>query len=401
MGDIANTLAIKRWWQFRQNKSVWADFLKAKYCPRMHPVGKKWQPGNSQAWKHLLWARDKSEYCIQWNINSGSCSFWWDNWTKTGPLAHTWSSFINKNNYRAKVQDFIVNQRWNAHKIYKAIPSQLALHIMSIEIGNEDTEDYAIWSPTEDGNYSNSSSWNLIRKNRYVDNFINKIWHKAIPFKMPFICWRMFSSKLPFPRAWNNANASTQDRIYCVCCHDPQLESMQYVMVEGKAADCLWKAMGGPLGLIHQHSPIRSIFSNWWNTKPENKIHILMLQATPVLICWEIWKSWTSCKYGDKNKFYHYKMVNQLLMRRGQMYAKKVESLRHKIRCNPVHWEKPATGMVKLNTDGSFFTNTRKAGIGGVVRDEARDLIFAFSVLVNCSSNNQAEAAAVNYGINW
>ncbi|XP_075108949.1 uncharacterized protein LOC142180776 [Nicotiana tabacum] len=40
--DISATLTIKRWWRFRTIPLLWADFLRAKYCPRTHPVKKKW-----------------------------------------------------------------------------------------------------------------------------------------------------------------------------------------------------------------------------------------------------------------------------------------------------------------------------------------------------------------------
>lgn len=39
--DIANTLAMKRWWRFRTQHSLLANFLKAKYCSRSYPEKKK------------------------------------------------------------------------------------------------------------------------------------------------------------------------------------------------------------------------------------------------------------------------------------------------------------------------------------------------------------------------
>lgn len=59
--DISNTLAIKRWWHFRTKYSLWANFLKAKYCSKKHTVQEKWSKGNSQGWKNLIWVRDKAE----------------------------------------------------------------------------------------------------------------------------------------------------------------------------------------------------------------------------------------------------------------------------------------------------------------------------------------------------
>ncbi|XP_060202956.1 uncharacterized protein LOC132631398 [Lycium barbarum] len=38
MQDVCKTLAMKRWWNFRTGDSLWANFLKAKYCIRGHVV---------------------------------------------------------------------------------------------------------------------------------------------------------------------------------------------------------------------------------------------------------------------------------------------------------------------------------------------------------------------------
>ncbi|XP_075084814.1 uncharacterized protein LOC142168056 [Nicotiana tabacum] len=47
MEDIIYTLSIKRWWRFRTQPSLWANFLKSKYCKRAHPVNKRLNPNNS------------------------------------------------------------------------------------------------------------------------------------------------------------------------------------------------------------------------------------------------------------------------------------------------------------------------------------------------------------------
>ncbi|XP_075084982.1 uncharacterized protein LOC142168225 [Nicotiana tabacum] len=41
MEDIIDTLSIKRWWRFKTQPSLWAKFLKSKYCKRAHPVNKR------------------------------------------------------------------------------------------------------------------------------------------------------------------------------------------------------------------------------------------------------------------------------------------------------------------------------------------------------------------------
>lgn len=223
-------------------------------------------------------ARDTCEKHILWKLNSGECSFWWDNWTEKGPLVQICPDYTTRNNAKAEVKDFMIDNRWNMKKLYNTLPSQVALYISSIEVGNQNKRDYAMWRVTEDGKYSNVSAWKLIRNHRQVDKIIKNMWHKSIPFKHSFLGWRLFYGKLPFNEA--RERFSNNEDVDCMCCVVPQKETIQHVFVEGTAADHIWKAMGGPLGIRHQHIPVRGIFDDWWSRQTNNKVHTFILQAT-------------------------------------------------------------------------------------------------------------------------
>uniref|UniRef100_A0A0V0IU37 Putative ovule protein n=1 Tax=Solanum chacoense TaxID=4108 RepID=A0A0V0IU37_SOLCH len=86
--DICTALQYKQWWTFRSKNSLWSQFLKSKYCQRAHPVAKKVDNGQSLIWKYMMRNKIKVEEHIGWTINSGSCSFWWDDWLGVGALAN-------------------------------------------------------------------------------------------------------------------------------------------------------------------------------------------------------------------------------------------------------------------------------------------------------------------------
>ncbi|KAK4735761.1 hypothetical protein R3W88_010022 [Solanum pinnatisectum] len=80
----------------------------------------------------------------------------------------------------------------------------------------------------------------------------------------------------------------------------------------------------------------------------------------------------------------------------------RIERYRPIVRWRQVVWTKPMTGRIKFNTDGSYMQESiSRAGIGGVLRDGTGHLIMAFSVPTQCKSNNQAEAMAALYAIEW
>ncbi|KAK4724026.1 hypothetical protein R3W88_026805 [Solanum pinnatisectum] len=88
MKDVCQAFQFKHWWTFRSKQTLWGDFLREKYCQRSNPISKKWDTGESQAWKLMMRNKHTVENHIQWKIRDVSSSLWWDNWLGVGPLAH-------------------------------------------------------------------------------------------------------------------------------------------------------------------------------------------------------------------------------------------------------------------------------------------------------------------------
>lgn len=54
ISDLCKSFQFKQWWTFRSKRSLWGEFLKAKYCQRSNPVSKKWDTGQSLVWTHMM-----------------------------------------------------------------------------------------------------------------------------------------------------------------------------------------------------------------------------------------------------------------------------------------------------------------------------------------------------------
>ncbi|MCD7456332.1 hypothetical protein HAX54_031313 [Datura stramonium] len=122
---------------------------------------------------------------------------------------------------------------------------------------------------------------------------------------------------------------------------------------------------------------------------------------------WNV-RSWASCKYGDNTNFNKFKMVHQIIWlittTINSAYPKikingswaqismTVEKLKHVLNWRQISWIKPPISMVTANTYGSFNINKGKTGVGAVIRSANGNLIMAFSISTQCTSNNQAEA---------
>lgn len=100
------------------------------------------------------------------------------------------------NNNNAKVIDYIGGGNWNMDKLREDLPEHIVLYIANIPIRDANDNDYAVWNITQDGQYTNSSAWQIIREVRQKDGILSNIWHKCLPFILSYL--EMMLKILPF-----------------------------------------------------------------------------------------------------------------------------------------------------------------------------------------------------------
>ncbi|WVZ17705.1 hypothetical protein V8G54_010687 [Vigna mungo] len=64
-----------------------------------------------------------------------------------------------------------------------------------------------------------------------------------------------------------------------------------------------------------------------------------------------------------------------------------------------VWWTPPPKGCVKINCDGAYTRNGKKAAAGGVLRDSGGEFLFAFSRVLRVGSSVEAELFAIKLGM--
>ncbi|XP_070019658.1 uncharacterized protein [Nicotiana sylvestris] len=272
------------------------------------------------------------------------------------------------------------NEEWNTNKLEQLLPIHIVQHINTIPRRKQTNNDQAIWNLTENGHYSNASTWHIVR----IINQKNLLLSKASR---------------------------------CNYCSNPQSESLYHVFIDSEAARNLWELFGNPLGVRHQTTSNSSVLTQWWQRKPKNIIHEMILHIIPITISWELWRNYTSCKFGESKKFVLYKRMSQIIWNINSAINKKYPTIKthyhwHKnyeiikhLKPVPIWksvvWEMPPRGYLKLNTDGSFNKQIGKAGIGGILRDEEGGFVMAFSMPIIYNNISEAELKAIKYGCEW
>uniref|UniRef100_M1DWN9 RNase H family protein n=1 Tax=Solanum tuberosum TaxID=4113 RepID=M1DWN9_SOLTU len=176
----------------------------------------------------------------------------------------------------------------------------------------------------------------------------------------------------------------------------------------------VWKSFAANAGIITDHSSLLQFIMQWWSAKYNNEAHRLLLQATPIFICWNLWKNRCSSKYGGKQsnvsrvKYAIYK-DNYKLMTTTFPHIKWPSNWRdliqlggkcvHDTKVTLVRWIKPPNQWVKINTDGSALANPGRTGAGGILRDQDEEILIEFATPLGEGTNNQAEVEAVIFGM--
>ena len=278
---------------------------------------------------------------------------------------------------------------------------------------NIDIKDQAIWIPADNGQFTISSAWEIIRKKKSKDIINTSVWHKHIPFKISFFIWRALRNKVPTNETLQKFGRDTVD---CYCCYRKGTDDINHILITGNFANYIWKYYADNIGATQTNTDWRSLLLYWMNLPSLNQVYKLFISVLPNVICWHLWKNRCAVKYGDKkssiHRFQHgiFKDVMQIIkvafptipwQHSWYSLIKLIEQCQQQLSVIMVSWRKPQEGIYKLNTDGSALPNSGKIGGGGILRDHKGNLIYAFSIPFGLGTNNIAEMEAARYGLNW
>lgn len=149
--------------------------------------------------------------------------------------------------------------------------------------------------------FSVRNAWNMMRKNRKENHLLDKLWYKALPFKMPFISWRILLSKIPTDDSVSRF--SNTGRFRCHCCRAPQPESIHHVFVNGYFAKSVWKHFRDFFGISGKFHSVQHALTSWWNFASCNPASAFLTKNIPIIIIWELWKARCSSRYGNRKPF--------------------------------------------------------------------------------------------------
>lgn len=168
-----------------------------------------------------------------------------------------------------------------------------------MKITLQNSHDMPIWKLSNNGIFTVGGAWNLLRHSRNENIFISKVWHKALPFKMSFITWRILLKNIPTDDMIFKFGIRSNLKCHC-CSRIAQPENILHIFVNSPLIREVWRYFGGFFDSSGNFYSIQEALITWWSIVPCNPISALLIRICPVILTWKLWKTRCNGRFGKQ-----------------------------------------------------------------------------------------------------
>ncbi|XP_075103509.1 uncharacterized protein LOC142178080 [Nicotiana tabacum] len=228
------------------------------------------------------------EQHLVWLVGEGEISFWYDNWTKFGPLYKQLPDNVQPTDI--KLKDVLVDGEWQEKNCDVKWNDAIRNIINTEEVEFLDgTPDKAIWSADNKGKFTITAAWDIWRNKKETVDTHSQIWHKDVPFKMSFITWRALTRRLPTDERLLRMGFTVV--AHCCCCTTPGSETIEHLFCSGDFAQKVWSNFCGPFRIQWRGTLLIQLLKKWMTYRAKNTIESLVAKIIPQFVVWELWRS--------------------------------------------------------------------------------------------------------------
>ncbi|XP_027098791.1 uncharacterized protein [Coffea arabica] len=304
----------KQVWRILTNPNLLVSkVLKAKYFPRSSIFECKIPKNASWIWRGLMAARKVVEHGVRKRIGNGrSTQIWEDRWipdTTTGRV----TTMKQGDSRLHKVEDLIIQKRWNRNLVFQYFNKEDAERILSIPISLAGREDSYFWMHGEDGRYSVSSGYKGLVSNKERSQEVSQrevstswgkqthkmwkvMWRLKLKHKLKIFLWKCLNNALPV-RELINGRTKAGDPI-CRRCGE-EVETVEHLLLNCRETKHIWHIAPIQWDGMQEH---HGCFKRWWISVTEARHRIAGSQhlALTVNILWQIWKARNDMEFTGK-----------------------------------------------------------------------------------------------------
>ncbi|KAL0000416.1 hypothetical protein SO802_014197 [Lithocarpus litseifolius] len=314
---------------------------------------------------------------IRWLPGRNSnISFWNDKWLNQGPVRQLIQGPLPLASEEDKIKDMVTSVGWNWAKIPFELPLCIKKEIQATPFALIGTSlDRLIWMGSRDGEFDLKSAYRQ-------------------------------TAELGTPRQFHG-NIGVKDRLVaremvmdlaCPLCHSED-ETIAHALRDCPVSMQTWNDIGVSAGSNNFFSQNLHTWlaENCTVERGYARCAILWKVLDPFAV-WLIWENRNQVVFKSKNS--NLNLAKDIIQRSREFFFcaffPKVATnwiVKH------IRWERPTSGWVKLNTDGSSLGNPGMAGSGGVIRDEEGNWLVGFARNIGITTSFQAELWGLRDGL--
>lgn len=126
LADMSSAFSMKLWFKHRDNKSLWSEFMNAKYVKKKFPGLCLPKLTDSPICKRMFKVNSVTQENMFWHLGSGRVFFWHDHWKVELPFPADLQSIAFDNVIdNSLISDWVVNDVLDVDKLRSSLPFNL------------------------------------------------------------------------------------------------------------------------------------------------------------------------------------------------------------------------------------------------------------------------------------
>ncbi|XP_027156511.1 uncharacterized protein LOC113757398 [Coffea eugenioides] len=275
--DVYNAFSCKLWWGLRTGSSLWATFMRAKYCKWVHPYQVVSSQAASPTWRRMVNVSRQVELCMVWLLNDGTCDFWYDNWLGSGPLFLR--AFVVPG---LSFSDVMVNGTWDSYRLSQILPPTIVDEVMHSPALSGRGTDQVIWRSTQSGLFTLVAAFQEVHQGRNRSLVFSRIWHARIPLRVSLFMLRLLTRRLPLDDVLGEMGFQLASK--CFCCALATGETLEHVFFAGQLALQVWAYFQNICGIGSSYDSLRAHLFDWWMSPTPRGKQRFVFDIVPVFI---------------------------------------------------------------------------------------------------------------------
>lgn len=194
--DIKKAAALKLLWHYANGSSLWAKWMRERYCNNKNFWTLDSDNNSSGTWKNILKYRDKGlEHMNKGIANGLNTSLWFDPWVNSKTLVDLlgWDSLHLNGGINHKVSIIIQDGNFNLNNMH--FLKQIESNISGVNILNNLQQDQWLWNNKING-FSFYSAWDSSRVHYEIKPWCCLIWNNTNSPRMVLCAYQAFQNRL-------------------------------------------------------------------------------------------------------------------------------------------------------------------------------------------------------------